>query len=219
MSKSTSVRLQKPPILSPALKWSFLIAGFAYSAMSLLIFNVLSPLEQLCSAGVVTCYVFTVYGIEIYPRYMKWFRANFQRIERPVYQHPMNYLLGYAFSKHASEYYHSRLNGYQKGDYVYVIKDASASGFYKIGRTNLPSRRVGRFDVIMPFEVHIVAIIPCENMVTLESALHQKFERVRVRGEWFDLDASYLNELLLMDLNFTTGYPEFSTNGHAKGGD
>lgn len=73
------------------------------------------------------------------------------------------------------------------GKYVYVIQDVTNTRYFKIGRTNNPARRLNHFDVILPVDIHVVAVLPCDNMVTLETWLHRRFADKRQRGEWFAL--------------------------------
>lgn len=87
---------------------------------------------------------------------------------------------------------------YPMGQYVYLIQDTSITGYFKIGKTNHPSRRMNEFGVKLPMDLVIVHIIPCENMSQLESRLHNRFALKRVRGEWFSLsseDIDYIKSL------------------------
>lgn len=80
--------------------------------------------------------------------------------------------------------------------YVYLIQ--AASGFYKIGRTANPKNRIRTFSVKLPFEVDYLCLIKTKNMYKLERELHKRYEKKRVRGEWFKLspaDVEYIKGL------------------------
>lgn len=119
------------------------------------------------------------------------------------------------FSKATNFFYKRRLDKFKQGNYVYIIKDASASGYYKIGKTHLPSQRLLRFSVALPFTIEIISIISCEDMSELEAYLHHVFAKYRTNGEWFNLPHSALYNIMLMDSNFVSGriYKEMLKHG------
>lgn len=87
---------------------------------------------------------------------------------------------------------------YPTGQYVYLIQDTSITGYFKIGKTNCPSRRMNEFGVKLPMDLMVIHIIPCKNMSQLEAQLHQQYIAKRVNGEWFTLapqDVSDIKEL------------------------
>lgn len=139
-----------------------------------------------------------------------WFNTRYEvviRKRQPDTQW-LDFPLSNEFSIKPHTYYRKKLYTYPIGDYVYVIKDASASGYYKIGRTNNPSRRIGRFEVILPFTIHIMVIFQCTDAPLLEKALHLKYANKRVSGEWFKLSGFDVLELVEMDVNRATGYKD-----------
>jgi len=79
--------------------------------------------------------------------------------------------------------------------YVYVIQDVSHSGQYKIGRTNHPARRLNRFDVVLPIDTKIVALLRSHDAATLENRLHRRYRSVQTRGEWFELEPDQIQEI------------------------
>ena len=85
---------------------------------------------------------------------------------------------------------------YPEGHYVYIIQDIDITGYVKIGRTNNPYRRLHRFETIMPVELGVIHIIPCQNEVQAESELHRYYAMKRKRGEWFQLDKADIAHLL-----------------------
>jgi hypothetical protein len=83
-----------------------------------------------------------------------------------------------------------------KDGFVYLIQ--SSTGFYKIGRTKNPDDRLRTFGIKLPFEVDYVCTIPTEDMIGLETQLHNQFRDRRINGEWFDLskyDVEYIKSL------------------------
>lgn len=75
-----------------------------------------------------------------------------------------------------------------KSGYVYLIK--ASTGHRKIGRTVNPQNRMKTFNIKLPFEVEYEHLIKTNDMLMLESQLHNKFSEKRINGEWFDLDGS-----------------------------
>lgn len=87
---------------------------------------------------------------------------------------------------------------FPKGQYVYLIQDVSVTGYCKIGRTNLPAKRLYDFGVHLPMRLSVVHIIPTDNMVHLETYLHRIYANKRINGEWFALepnDIEYIKTL------------------------
>lgn len=74
-----------------------------------------------------------------------------------------------------------------RGGYVYIIRDIDVTGFYKIGKTNQPSRRLNEFVAQYPFRFMVTHIIVCRDMTAVETLLHRHFADKRARGEWFSL--------------------------------
>lgn len=74
-----------------------------------------------------------------------------------------------------------------KPGYIYLLK--SEAGHYKIGRTHNPDDRAKTFGVKLPFRVEYICLIKCNDMELLEAALHCRFAKKRLDGEWFKLNA------------------------------
>lgn len=89
--------------------------------------------------------------------------------------------------EHKHVHFHIHQNTYQRGHYVYVIRDIDVTGFYKIGRTNDPYVRLSAFEVKLPFQIEIVTVLSCNNAMLMEKQLHDRYALKRVRGEWFQL--------------------------------
>jgi predicted GIY-YIG superfamily endonuclease len=77
---------------------------------------------------------------------------------------------------------------------VYFLQDLNA---YKIGITNNMDRRLKTFETGNAY-IRLVAKskwMSREDAIWLESSLHAKYAHRRVRGEWFDLKPSEVNEV------------------------
>lgn len=86
--------------------------------------------------------------------------------------------------------------------YVYVLY-SPALRRYKIGRTVNPKQR---FRTISLFEQPTVCgVFPCGDSVTVERWLHERFNHFRVHGEWFDLSAAKVSELMSCCRSLATG--------------
>lgn len=77
--------------------------------------------------------------------------------------------------------------------YVYLISD-SKSYTYKIGISNNPEKRIKSLQTGNDKTLKIVCKVLCENYSNVETALHNKYNFLRVSGEWFELnDKDVLN--------------------------
>ena len=73
--------------------------------------------------------------------------------------------------------------------YVYFIS-TTRKNVVKIGIANNPNKRLKTFQTANHEELIILRVIKVENRALafkLETALHQKFKKYHVRGEWFKL--------------------------------
>lgn len=70
--------------------------------------------------------------------------------------------------------------------YVYLVRGTNE--LYKIGRTKQLQRRMKRFEVKLPFEVEVIALIRTETPNIEEKKWHERFAEKRLDGEWFSLD-------------------------------
>ena len=69
--------------------------------------------------------------------------------------------------------------------YCYIMK---AGTFVKIGYTNDPNKRLECIQTCCPYEVSIVGLFPYLTELAardMEKSLHKRFEKFRVRGEWY----------------------------------
>ena len=79
--------------------------------------------------------------------------------------------------------------------YVYLLKDVSHTGQYKIGRTNHPATRLGNFGVKLPIETTPILILKTNNAKTLENKLHKQYSSYRRLGEWFELTDDQVSKI------------------------
>ena len=87
-------------------------------------------------------------------------------------------------------------NGKGSTCYVYLMYD-EANGFYKIGISNSPKYREHTLQSEKPTIVLIQAKqFPIRTIAeAFESALHKAYESKRLRGEWFKLEHSDVEDL------------------------
>ncbi|MGC6468557.1 MAG: GIY-YIG nuclease family protein [Chitinophagales bacterium] len=80
--------------------------------------------------------------------------------------------------------------------HVYLMKDTS-NGFYKIGVSNKPEYRERTLQSEKPtIELITSKSYPSREMaLAIEKAMHNLFEKKRLRGEWFKLSSSDVNQV------------------------
>lgn len=72
----------------------------------------------------------------------------------------------------------------KKAGYVYLLHH---DGLYKIGITTKLSRRLTQIGTKMPHEVTLIHSIKTDDIVGLETLLHERYATKRMNGEWFAL--------------------------------
>lgn len=178
-------------LFTPSMKWILRIIAIPYITSSVIAFPYLKTWENIGNLVIAGCMVF-LWAMADIPSITRVFNRHYRITIDIGRKSPLEYISSYAYSGVRHQRYSRKIHTYPIGHYIYVIKDASASGYYKIGRTNDPRRRIGRFEIILPFTIHVMFIIPCEDDKSLELALHHRFAKQRVNGEWFKLKASDL---------------------------
>lgn len=84
---------------------------------------------------------------------------------------------------------------------LYVIEHPH--GFYKVGISNDPERRLKSLQTASPYELELVATVDTENSNGLESLLHDRFAKYHYRDEWFELPDKQVSEFKEMNhINF-----------------
>ncbi len=68
-------------------------------------------------------------------------------------------------------------------EYVYFVEGA---GLVKIGWAKDPKKRLANLQIGSPVKLFLIGMIETEKALPLEAALHKRFRRHRVYGEWFE---------------------------------
>lgn len=76
--------------------------------------------------------------------------------------------------------------------WIYIL---AGGGFYKIGRTEDPNRRLAQISPKLPFEVEVAHIFYSEDVIQEEADLHERFKHQHTNGEWFKLSEDDLKWL------------------------
>ncbi len=76
--------------------------------------------------------------------------------------------------------------------YVYLLHH---DGLYKIGRAKNLSKRLMQISPRMPHEVTLIHFIEADDMIGMESRLHERYADKRMNGEWFALSAADVQEI------------------------
>ena len=74
--------------------------------------------------------------------------------------------------------------------YIYIVYSI---GRYKIGLTTRPQKRIR--EIQSPYPVDLICIIQTNDMLSLENALHDRFDHARKHGEWFELSDEDIEEI------------------------
>jgi len=80
--------------------------------------------------------------------------------------------------------------------FVYVAAMLAPSGpVYKIGRSRDVSARISQLDWMLPYRTITIFVMWAKDVVGQEAYLHRYFVEYGLRGEWFALPESALEEL------------------------
>jgi hypothetical protein len=77
-------------------------------------------------------------------------------------------------------------------EYLYLIR---CNTFVKIGITNDIDYRLRTLQTGNPYPLAVLATFEFANALPIESRLHKKYSRFRVRGEWFELTDEQVSEI------------------------
>lgn len=77
--------------------------------------------------------------------------------------------------------------------HLYAI-EATGLGFVKIGRAVSPLERLNSLQVASPVELKLIGHIECGD--SIEGSVHHKISDHNVRGEWFDLNAQAVKDIV-----------------------
>lgn len=82
--------------------------------------------------------------------------------------------------------YRASFSSKGKEGFVYMITDTTRYGYYKIGKSKEPERRLTEANCFSPFKsFKLVRMYFSQDALRLESQLHKYFAEDRVSGEWF----------------------------------
>ncbi len=70
--------------------------------------------------------------------------------------------------------------------YVYLISD-SKSYIYKIGISSNPIKRLKSLQTGNDKTLKLIKKVLCENYSKVETTLHNKYNHLKINGEWFEL--------------------------------
>jgi hypothetical protein len=93
-----------------------------------------------------------------------------------------------------------RFNNKLSPGFVYLIK--SVDGFYKIGMSEKPIKRISHLGVKLPFPIEVKHLIKTNQRYKAEKIFQNRFEDKRVRGEWFSLNEA--------DIDYITSFTELN---------
>lgn len=82
-----------------------------------------------------------------------------------------------------------------KDGYVYLIK-AKDYNFYKIGFSTNVKRRLRDINASNPFEIEIIEIYKGLTAYDLEQSIHLKYNKDRIKNEWYKFNANQVNEIV-----------------------
>lgn len=83
------------------------------------------------------------------------------------------------------------------GDCVYFIShDNGLEDWVKIGKTNNINERLKALATGSPYLYKVHKLVYTQDPFTLENTLHQIFNHLRGRGEWFQLDGDLKNFII-----------------------
>lgn len=105
------------------------------------------------------------------------------------------------------------------GGYVYLLKVRNESNLYKIGRSRVPHNRLKTFNVKLPFQVDLIALIKTDNMYSLEKMLHRRFDDKRSDGEFFYLTTEDVQAICALQGNTINGNPDMPTARRSRAPD
>jgi hypothetical protein len=94
--------------------------------------------------------------------------------------------------KHARKLKRQRVKGCSDWGYVYAIRDGE---HVKLGVASNVTLRMFSLQTGNPRPLTLVRSWLVQNSQAIEEALHERYAALRLRGEWFAMPASVLNEL------------------------
>lgn len=100
----------------------------------------------------------------------------------------------------SDEWYHKtseeigKSNENKKG-YVYFLKDKKSKEI-KIGKTLDINKRMNNYRTYSSSGIFLIGVIYSDNYSKLEKSVLLKLSKYKIKGEWFDLDLSYVKNFI-----------------------
>ena len=85
------------------------------------------------------------------------------------------------------------VNKEENGKFVYILK---CNEFYKIGITDNIEKRLSSIRNGNPYKVTVLHSKRKQDAYNVEQSLHRLYRKVRVRGEWFQLEELMVKEII-----------------------
>jgi hypothetical protein len=82
------------------------------------------------------------------------------------------------------------------GGYVYIYTNPRFPTQYKIGRSVSPRSRLSSINVCIPENGEMIVLLKTKHYVKLEKTLHLRYKDKRVKGEYYNLDAYDLEDII-----------------------
>lgn len=102
---------------------------------------------------------------------------------------------------------------YAKDGYIYLTKDTSNIGSYKIGLGENPDTRITTLNISSSQKtLEFVGVFKCNNMKSAEKIIHVLLEpfKIKKRNEWFyfpnDIDVNYAVHIIKKGIEITNNY-------------
>lgn len=70
--------------------------------------------------------------------------------------------------------------------YIYLIVNDREQ--YKVGYSKTPAKRIEKLEVVLPWPIEVLHLIPTNHMRLAEKQLHERYAEQNARGEWYWLD-------------------------------
>lgn len=98
-----------------------------------------------------------------------------------------------------------------KEGYIYVAEATSHPNQFKIGRSLRLEERFSQLSCSSPCRLSLKYSLQCKDYIEVEKTLHKLFNRSRLHGEWFDLNAAelYLLETHAKELQTLNSWKQF----------
>ena len=79
--------------------------------------------------------------------------------------------------------------------YIYLIGSENF-GWYKIGRSRVPTIRIEDLGILLPFKIEVFAVWQTSNSELVESIFHKLYSESNINGEWFSFNLSQLKNIV-----------------------